>query len=308
MSAAPATAISSVPKSLSLLSRRSGGERPRCAFGQTNRPRSSWRGGWRADGLRFDSCWTAGGMLRRRHVRTRAFTRGSGGGDGTRSENQRQEPRAMPDRSHNRCKRAAVLRFPSRGGPVLVRCHRTSHFRIGRTLKSPEETTLPRIMRPTRTLFLPIALAAAASAAAQRSPNTGGGSSIPTPESVFGFPVGEDYKLFTYDQSIDYFKKLAAASNRVQLINVGKTSFGKPWTAAIISSPANLARLDKLREINMTPRAPRRAHRRRGARPRARRGAPSSTSAAACTRRRSRVRSTRRRSRTSCCRARTSPR
>jgi hypothetical protein len=74
--------------------------------------------------------------------------------------------------------------------------------------------------------------------------------SLPTPESVFGFPVGADYKLFTYDQSIDYFRKLAAASNRVKLITVGKTSFGKAWTAAIISSPANLAKLDRLREVN----------------------------------------------------------
>jgi hypothetical protein len=46
---------------------------------------------------------------------------------------------------------------------------------------------------------------------------------LPTPESVFGFPVGADYKLFTYDQSIDYFKRLAAASNRVKLITVGNT-------------------------------------------------------------------------------------
>ena len=106
-------------------------------------------------------------------------------------------------------------------------------------------------MRPTRTLFLPIALAAAATAAAQRSPSTGGGSSIPTPESVIGFPVGEDFKLFTYDQSIDYFRKLAAASNRVRLITVGKTAYGKTWTAVLISSPANLARLDKIRETNM---------------------------------------------------------
>jgi hypothetical protein len=74
--------------------------------------------------------------------------------------------------------------------------------------------------------------------------------SIPTPESVIGFPVGADYKLFTYDQSIDYFKRLAAASNRVKLMTVGKTSFGKTWTVAVISSPANLARLDALREIN----------------------------------------------------------
>ena len=74
---------------------------------------------------------------------------------------------------------------------------------------------------------------------------------LPSPESVFGFPVGADYKLFTYDQSIDYFKRLAAASNRIRLITVGKTSFGKPWTAAIISSPANLARLDQIRAVNM---------------------------------------------------------
>lgn len=76
------------------------------------------------------------------------------------------------------------------------------------------------------------------------------GTALPTPESVFGFPVGADYKLFTYDQSIDYFRRLAAASNRVKLITVGKTSYGKPWTAAIISSPANLARLDQLKAIN----------------------------------------------------------
>ena len=74
---------------------------------------------------------------------------------------------------------------------------------------------------------------------------------LPTPESVFGFPVGADYKLFTYDQSIDYFKRLAAASNRIKLITVGKTSYGKSWTAAIISSPANLARLDRIRATNM---------------------------------------------------------
>jgi hypothetical protein len=74
---------------------------------------------------------------------------------------------------------------------------------------------------------------------------------IPTPESVFGFPVGADYKLFTYDQSIAYFRKLAAASNRIKLIHVGKTAYGKDWTAAIISSPENLAKLPHYREINM---------------------------------------------------------
>ncbi len=74
---------------------------------------------------------------------------------------------------------------------------------------------------------------------------------IPTPESVFGFPVGADYKLFDYEQSIDYFRKLAAASDHIKLIDVGRTSFGRPWTVAIISSPENLAELDELRQINM---------------------------------------------------------
>jgi hypothetical protein len=76
-------------------------------------------------------------------------------------------------------------------------------------------------------------------------------SAIPTPESVFGFSVGADSQLIDYEQSIAYFRKLAAASNHIKLINVGTTSFGRPWTAAIISSPENLAKLDHYREINM---------------------------------------------------------
>lgn len=74
---------------------------------------------------------------------------------------------------------------------------------------------------------------------------------IPAPESVFGFRVGADSQLFDYGQSIRYFRKLAAASNRIRLIDVGKTAYGKPWTAAIISSSENLARLDHYRRINM---------------------------------------------------------
>ena len=64
---------------------------------------------------------------------------------------------------------------------------------------------------------------------------------VPTPESSLGFAVGADFKLATYDESIAYFQKLAAASNRIRLVDVGKTSTGHPWTLAIISSPDNLA-------------------------------------------------------------------
>ena len=73
---------------------------------------------------------------------------------------------------------------------------------------------------------------------------------VPAPSSVFGFNVGADSQLFTYDQSIAYFRRLASASQHLRLIEVGKTSFGKTITVALISSPSNLARVDELRRIN----------------------------------------------------------
>ncbi|HEU4989078.1 MAG TPA: M14 family zinc carboxypeptidase [Gemmatimonadaceae bacterium] len=74
-------------------------------------------------------------------------------------------------------------------------------------------------------------------------------AAIPTPESVFGFRVGADFHLVDYDESIAYFRKLAAASDRIRLVDVGVTSNGHPWTLAVISSPANLAKLDRYRDI-----------------------------------------------------------
>src|SRR3954464_8728793 len=72
---------------------------------------------------------------------------------------------------------------------------------------------------------------------------------IPSPESVLGQSVGADFKLIDYDQSMRYFERLAAASNRVKLVDVGKTSNGHAWTLVLISSPDNLAKLDRYRQI-----------------------------------------------------------
>src|SRR5260221_8032141 len=74
-------------------------------------------------------------------------------------------------------------------------------------------------------------------------------SSVPIPDSVFGFAPGADYKLATYDQSIDYFKKLAAASRYIKLFEAGKTTQGRTMYFALISSPDNLAKIDRYREI-----------------------------------------------------------
>src|SRR2546421_3612958 len=74
--------------------------------------------------------------------------------------------------------------------------------------------------------------------------------SIPTPESVLGHKPGDDFYLASYDESRDYFHKLAAASDRVRIITVGKTTRGLDWEIAIISSPQNLAQLDKYKGIS----------------------------------------------------------
>ncbi len=74
------------------------------------------------------------------------------------------------------------------------------------------------------------------------------GQTVPTPESVLGHKVGEDFFLATYEESIDYFHRLDAASDRVRLERVGTTSQGRDWYIAFVSSAANLARLDSIRE------------------------------------------------------------
>ena len=72
---------------------------------------------------------------------------------------------------------------------------------------------------------------------------------VPTPDSIFGFAPGADYKLATYDQSVAYFKAIAAASPYIKLFEAGKTTQGRTMIFALISTPDNLAKLDRYREI-----------------------------------------------------------
>jgi hypothetical protein len=76
-----------------------------------------------------------------------------------------------------------------------------------------------------------------------------GQSRIPTPESSVGFAPGAEHKLATYDQTIDYFKKLDAASDRLTLVEAGTSTQGRTFYFALISSSANLKKVDRHREI-----------------------------------------------------------
>jgi hypothetical protein len=72
---------------------------------------------------------------------------------------------------------------------------------------------------------------------------------IPTPESALGFRVGADFKLATYEESLEYFRRLDAASDRLTLVEIGRTSQGRPWFFALVSTAENLARIERYREI-----------------------------------------------------------
>ncbi len=74
-------------------------------------------------------------------------------------------------------------------------------------------------------------------------------STVPTPESILGFRVGADFSLATYDESLEYFRQLDAASDRMQLVEVGRTSEERRWYFAPISSPSNLANVERYRAI-----------------------------------------------------------
>jgi Zinc carboxypeptidase len=76
-------------------------------------------------------------------------------------------------------------------------------------------------------------------------------AAVPSPESVLGFKVGEDRKLADWNQIVDYFHRLAAASDRVSVEEVGKTTEGRPFLVVTITSEANRARLEEIRRANL---------------------------------------------------------
>jgi len=75
-------------------------------------------------------------------------------------------------------------------------------------------------------------------------------AAAPSPREHFGFAIGDDYQLATYTQTERYFRRIAAESERLNLVEIGKTSEGRAQLMLIASSPENLARLEEYRQIS----------------------------------------------------------
>ncbi|HEY2026063.1 MAG TPA: hypothetical protein VGG78_03585, partial [Gemmatimonadaceae bacterium] len=95
-------------------------------------------------------------------------------------------------------------------------------------------------LRPLALAGVAVALLPAAAAAQSRA--------VPTPASVIGFDPGTDRKLPEWQQVVAYFHALNAASPRITVRTLGKTTLDRPFIAAFIGDSATIANLPKLRD------------------------------------------------------------
>ena len=52
-------------------------------------------------------------------------------------------------------------------------------------------------------------------------------AAITTPKEHFGFNMGDDYCLANYKQFESYFKKIEGQTDRLKVVNIGKTEEGR---------------------------------------------------------------------------------
>ncbi len=73
---------------------------------------------------------------------------------------------------------------------------------------------------------------------------------VATPEAHFGFRMGADRQLASAVAIERYFELIAAASDRVELVDIGPTTEGNRTIAAVVTSPENIQNLAKIRATN----------------------------------------------------------
>jgi hypothetical protein len=83
---------------------------------------------------------------------------------------------------------------------------------------------------------------------------------LPSPESQLGFAVGADRKLADWNEIIRYFNALDKSSERVEVVELGKSTEGRPLVLAVITAPKNFARRDDILNIQRRLADPRQVH------------------------------------------------
>jgi hypothetical protein len=73
---------------------------------------------------------------------------------------------------------------------------------------------------------------------------------VPSPDKVLGHIVGAPNVLTYSSECAKYLREIEKASPRIRVIRMGMSEEGREMVVAVISDEANLARLDRLKEIN----------------------------------------------------------
>ena len=72
---------------------------------------------------------------------------------------------------------------------------------------------------------------------------------VTSPRQQWGAGVGDDYFLATYSQLEQYWQTLDRESDRMSLVDIGRTEEGRSQWMAIITAPENFTRLARYQEI-----------------------------------------------------------
>ncbi|MEW5980766.1 MAG: M14 family zinc carboxypeptidase [Acidobacteriota bacterium] len=75
-------------------------------------------------------------------------------------------------------------------------------------------------------------------------------SSITTPKAALGFDIGDDYQLANYTRLSTYWRTLDRESDRLTVVEYGRTSEGRPMLMGIVTSAANQRDLERYRSIS----------------------------------------------------------
>jgi hypothetical protein len=79
------------------------------------------------------------------------------------------------------------------------------------------------------------------------APSAQSPAALQAPDAFFGHRMGADRELADWSSLERYFTSIAAASDRVELVDAGPTTEGRRMIAAIVSSPQNIQRLEQIR-------------------------------------------------------------
>ncbi|KAA5804459.1 carboxypeptidase [Alkalicaulis satelles] len=71
-------------------------------------------------------------------------------------------------------------------------------------------------------------------------------AAIPKPEDITGFAIGD--VIWTPAMHAEYARAIAGLSDRMTIETIGRSTFGRPIQRVVITSPANHARIDAIRE------------------------------------------------------------